>query len=135
MDQLGLIHGISLSLLSKYLPFCTDSLCSRNVAANRLVYDRYFDYLLKAHSLPFSEYKVRSFFVYPKSLCHKYLDIFTATLSCFYNTERPHRKYRHANARGCTFAGRSSKKDVGEIPGRQNCPVLWNRFFLAICTS
>lgn len=34
VDQPGLIHGISLSLLAKYLPFCTDSLCSRNVAAN-----------------------------------------------------------------------------------------------------
>ena len=29
-----LIHNMSLSLLAKYLPFCTDSLCSRNVAAN-----------------------------------------------------------------------------------------------------
>ena len=32
--QPELIHNMSLSLLAKYLPFCTDSLCSRNVAAN-----------------------------------------------------------------------------------------------------
>lgn len=64
VDQPELIHNMSLSLLAKYLPFCTDSLCSRNVAANWLVYDRYFDYLLKARSLPFSEYKVRSFCLY-----------------------------------------------------------------------
>lgn len=34
LDQPELIHNMSLSLLAKYLPFCTDSLCSRNVAAN-----------------------------------------------------------------------------------------------------
>lgn len=34
VDQPELIHNMSLSLLAKYLPFCTDSLCSRNVAAN-----------------------------------------------------------------------------------------------------
>ena len=34
VDQPELIHDMSLSLLAKYLPFCTDSLCSRNVAAN-----------------------------------------------------------------------------------------------------
>ena len=44
VDQLGLIHGISLSLLSKYLPFVL-IVC------------------------------VADLFVYPKSLCHKYLDI------------------------------------------------------------
>ena len=64
VDQIELIHGISLSLLAKYLPFCIDSLCSRNVAANWLVYDRYSDYLLKAHSLSSSEYKVRTFCLY-----------------------------------------------------------------------
>ena len=64
VDQPELIHGISLSLLAKYLPFCIDSLCSRNVAANWLVYDRYSDYLLKAHSLSSSEYKVRTFCLY-----------------------------------------------------------------------
>gem|GEM_PF-1284652 len=34
LKQPKLIHNMSLSLLAKYLPFCTDSLCSRNVAAN-----------------------------------------------------------------------------------------------------